>query len=59
MILPQFKKAVNYAISNKQDESVYNILTLLSEYANEPGNNLCDLREQIIQMIIEIEDYNQ
>ena len=57
MILSEFSKAVAWACSNNQDEAARDILTQLLTYANEPGVNLADVREQIACMLAEIEDY--
>lgn len=57
MILPEFSKAINWACNQNQDEAAHDILIRLLSYANEPGINISDIREQIACMIAEIGNY--
>jgi len=57
MINTEFSKAISQAITCGHDESVYNILSLLQTYSSESGINLLDVREQVLCMLSEIENY--
>ena len=57
MITKEFKEAVKQACDLGHVESVMNVMNLFEWYSNEAGINISDLREQILCIIAELEDY--
>jgi hypothetical protein len=57
MILKDFSNKINRACQLGHEEILNDVLTMLLEYASEPGINLSDVKEQLSCMISEIECY--